>query len=103
MRLTAHAGVGHVVEGEQHTLDLCRMNLAAAHVNHLAPTAEDAQPLAIGLDEVARIEEAIGIERARRVQIAEHRGLGTHPQSSVDHLRLVPLTADAHPQGVAST
>ena len=48
-----------------------REDLAAADVDHLAPASEDPQPLAVDLDLVARVEEAVGRKGARGVQVAE--------------------------------
>ena len=91
-----------VVHLEQHVLDFDREHLAAADVDDLALAAEDPQPLAVDLDEIAGVEEAVGVERARRVQVAEHRRLRPDPQPAVDDLGLVAFAADAHPQRVRS-
>ena len=97
-----HDHVGHVVELQQGTFDFRGVDLAAAHVDDVALAAEDAEPLAVDLHLVAGVEEPIPVERARRVQVAQHRGGAADPEPSVDDLCLVSLPADPDPEGVGA-
>lgn len=59
--------VGNVQHLEEHALGLGRIHLVAADVNDLAVAPAEAQPLAIDVDEVARVEEAVRVETTGRV------------------------------------
>ena len=98
IRFAVHRHVVDVVEREQRVLDFHREHLVAADVDHLGVPADDANPFAVELHEVAGVEEAVRVERARRVQVAEHRRLRADIQPAVDDLGLESFAAHAHPQ-----
>ena len=54
---------GYIVEFLQHALHFCRVDLVAADVDDLAVPSADAQPFAIDINLIARIEKAVCVER----------------------------------------
>ena len=59
---------------------------------------EEAEPLAVLLDDVLGVEPAVGVERAGGVEVAQHGEPGPDPERPVDDARLVAVAADLDPQ-----
>src|SRR5262245_29466090 len=97
IRLAAHGDVFDVVELEQNVFDLGRMNLLAANVYQLRFAAENANILAVSLDQILRVEPSVRIERGGGVQIAQHRARRSDPEQAVDDLVLEAGVAELEP------
>ncbi|EEF93413.1 hypothetical protein CATMIT_01958, partial [Catenibacterium mitsuokai DSM 15897] len=94
-----HDHVAHVVQGQQEALDLDREHLLAGDVDDFRFAAEDLEVIAVDLDPVAGVVPALLVERAGRVEIAEHGLLAADPQGAVAHFQLEAVAADLHPLG----
>ena len=88
VRHAAHRDVLDVVDLQQNVLDLGRVHFLAADIDQLRLASENTNVLAIGFDQILRVEPAVSLEWRRRVEIAQHRARRSDPEHAGNDLVL---------------
>src|SRR6266508_2183390 len=100
MRLAEHDDISDVLHLEENAFNFSGIHLAAADVDHVARAPQKADPFPVGFHEVSGVEEPVCVERARRVEVPQHRGTRTNPETLAHHLAVEIFATDSHPQRI---
>ena len=90
--------LGDIPRFEQHAFHLHRKDLLPADIDDLRGASDKTDQPGLLLDKIAGIHPAIGIDRVRRVEIADHAGCRADVQHTFNNPRLEPFAADAQPE-----